>query len=157
MNALKKRIEALPIEKRMAEEVKLARASGIMLTTVEASALAGSGSEIMTRIADDGPSQTLEPGHGTDLGVRANLAAMMKARPFRTTLADLGLAEAIKAIDARNIEEFLVRHDAHLDLLSATGGAPDLLQSAKAAVARHLFGNVDPSSSPDGFGGAKNS
>ncbi|HSP24563.1 MAG TPA: hypothetical protein VLQ65_05270 [Saliniramus sp.] len=157
MNALKKKMERLPVEQRMAEEVKLARASGIMLTTVEASALAGGGGEIMTRIVDEGPAQKIEPGHAVDLGVRGNLAAMMKANPFPATIATRGLAEAIKAIDAGNIEEFLVRHDGHLDLLSATGGSPAILKSAKVAVAKHLFGNVDPSAGSDGFGGVKNS
>jgi len=157
MNLLKKKFQELPIEKRMAEEVKLARASGIMLTTVEASALASGGGEVVTRMADDGPAQKIEPGHAIDLGVRANLSAMLKATPLRSTVANLGLGEAIKAIDSRNIEEFLVRNDAHLDFLSATGDAPDLLRSAKAAVAKHVFGNVDTSRGTDGFGGAKNS
>lgn len=157
MNALKKKMEGLPIEQRMAEEVKLARASGIMLTTVEASALASGGGETVTRLVDEGPAQKIEPGQAVDLGVRANLKAMLKATPFPTALATRGLAEAIKAIDAGNIEEFLVRNDSHLDLLSATGDAPAILKSAKFAVAKHLFGNVDVSRSPDGFGGAKNS
>jgi hypothetical protein len=157
MNELKKKFATLPVEKRMAEEVKLARASGIMLTTVEASALAGGGGETMTRIVDDGPAPKIERGHGVDLGVRANLGGMLKATPFNTSIANLGLAEAIKAIDAHNIEDFLVRHDTHLDLLSASGDAPELLRTAKAAVAKHLFGNVAPSRSSDGFGGAKNS
>ena len=157
MNLLKKKIQELSIEKRLAEEVKLARASGIMLTTEEASALAGSGGEVMTRIADDGPALKIEAGHAVDLGVRANLSAMLKATPLRSTVANLGLGEALKAIDSRNIEEFLARYDGHLDFLSATGDAPDLLRSAKAAVAKHVFGNVDASRSPDGFGGAKNS
>jgi len=157
MNLLKKKMEGLSVEKRMAEEVKLARSSGIMLTTVEASALTSGGGEIMTRIADDGPAQKVELGHAIDLGVRANLSAMLKATPFRSPIANVGLAEAIKAVDSRNIEDFLVRHDRHLDLLSATGDAPDLLRTAKAAVAKHVFGSVDTSRSPDGFGGAKNS
>jgi len=124
----------------MAEETKLARTAGMMLTTVEASSLASGGGEIMTRIVDDGPSQTLEPGHGTDLGVRANLAAMMKARPFRTTLADLGLHATM--IDGYckwvttwvegGIFSKTLRNEMHPRMMQAAG----VLDAAPAAIAQ---------------------
>lgn len=161
---LKKKLTTLPMAERVAQEVRLAREAGIVVTATEAASIARP-TERLHRLHDDlivaVPSAqcAMEGGQGHDLSVRANLASAMRDSGLFDDASVSVARDMVRRLSEGNpagLEELLTRATPHLELLAIRGDHAGLLTQAREALAKVAFGHVDAAADRNGAAGTRN-